>query len=160
MITFTFLNKKEKELWLPRLFDLLYANMQVICPSENTFDQEKAQWLGDVSPALEKDPRQIILCLNGEKLVGYVQYYTRQNLLMIEEIQVEKSYQRSTVFYGVCKYLARWLPEEITVIEAYAEKRNYHSRSIMGKLGMTKIDEDGPFVHFQGNLQNIKERFK
>ena len=85
MITFTYLDKTQKERWLPVLFDLFYDNMRHIAPSELPYEQEKKQWLTEVSPALEKAPRQIILCFADDALAGYVQYYTNGNLLMIEE---------------------------------------------------------------------------
>ena len=160
MITYTYLNKKEKEIWLPRLFDLLYENMQEIAPGELSYEQEKAQWLSNVSPALEKEPRRIILCLDCGILVGYVQYYTNKNLLMVEEIQIGKTYQRTTLFYGLCKQLATALPEGIEIIEAYAEKRNFHSQRIMQRLGMTQIDEEGPFVHLRGSAEGLHCYFK
>lgn len=160
MITFTFLNKNEKEFWLPRLFDLFYENMQGIAPSVLPYEKEKQQWLRNVSPALEKDPRQIILGLHNGALAGYVQYYTNQNLLMIEEIQLQKTYQCTTLFYGLCKQLARVLPKGLEIVEAYAEKRNLHSQKIMQKLGMTQIDEEGPFVHFRGSAESLRRYFK
>ena len=87
MITFTFLEKSQKEYWLAQLFDLFYDNMRSIAPSTLPYEQEKQQWLCQVSPALEKAPRQIILCFASGLLAGYIQYYTNGNLLMIEEIQ-------------------------------------------------------------------------
>ena len=41
MILFSWLNKQEKALWLPKLFDLLYDNMSVIAPSGLTYEQVK-----------------------------------------------------------------------------------------------------------------------
>lgn len=153
MIHLTFLHKEEKDLWLPQLFDLLYENMREITPSGLPYEQEKQQWLSRVSPALEKAPRQIILCLADDVLAGYVQYYTSKNLLMIEEIQIAKTYQQSTLFYSMCKYLAKVFPEGVEVVEAYAEKRNSHSWKLMEKLEMKQIAEEGPFVHFRGSAE-------
>ena len=62
MIAISRLNKKEKDQWLPRLFDLLYENMHRIAPSGLNRDQEREQWLSQVSPALDKEPRQVLLC--------------------------------------------------------------------------------------------------
>ncbi len=160
MIHFAVLNKNEKDLWLPQLFDLFYENMQEIAPSDLPCEQEKQQWLSQVSPALEKEPRQIILCFADGKLAGYIQYYTNKKLLMIEEIQIKKSYQRTTLFYGLCKHFATVLPKGIEIIEAYAEKRNLHSQKLMQKLGMVQIGEDGPFVHLQGSVQKLHRYFK
>lgn len=157
MLTFTFLNKQEKETWLPRLFDLLYENMRAIAPSGLSYDAEKAQFLANVSPALEKAPRQIILCFSDGDLAGYAQYYTRDDVLMVEEVQLRKAYQRSFAFYRLCKHLLFILPPEIRYVEAYAEKRNAYSQNIMAKLGMEVLEEDGPFLHLRGELRSAKD---
>ena len=160
MIRFTVLNKKEKDVWLPRLFDLFYRNMREITPGELSYEQEKQQWLSNVSPALDKEPRQIFLCFDGDVPAGYVQYYTNQKLLMVEEIQMEKSYQRTTLFYGICANLSNMLPEDIETVEAYAHKDNLYSRKLMTKLGMTQLDEEGPFVHLRGSAKLLRRYFK
>lgn len=160
MITFTLLDKQQKEQWLPKMFDLFYENMHTIAPSSLTYEQEKAQWMANVSPALEKDPRKVILCLDGGAFIGYVQYYTNGGLLMVEEMQMVRASQRSTLFYSLCKYFAKVLPEGIVTVEAYAHKSNLHSQTIMGKLGMTQIDEEGPFVHLRGPAEKMYRLFK
>lgn len=160
MLQFTYLNKQEKEYWLPRLFELLYDNMQTIAPSDLSYDAEKAEWLANVSPALEKAPRQILLCFAQEELVGFVQFYTRQELLMVEEVQLRKDYHRSFLFYHICKHLMEILPTGITVVEAYAEKRNLHSQQIMKKLGMEILEAEGPFVHLRGQAATIRKFFR
>ena len=109
MIRFAFLDKNEKEQWLPQLFDLLYDNMQAIAPTPLTKEEEYAEWYSNVSPALEKAPRQIILCLDNSRLAGYLQYYTRGELLMVEELQLQKEYRCTLLFRGLCRYLAAHL---------------------------------------------------
>lgn len=159
MLRFEFLDKQKKEVWLPRLFDLLYDNMRSVAPGGLAYEDEKRQWLEAVSPALEKAPRQIILCFAEEELAGFLQFYTRENLLMVEEVQIAKAYHRSFVFYRFCRFLLQTLPPEITVVEAYAEKRNLHSQRIMGKLGMETVGEEGPFVHLRGDAAKVKRFF-
>ena len=160
MITFTVLDKCKKERWLPVLFDIFYDNMRHIVPSQLPYEQEKRQWLSEVSPALEKAPRQIILCFADGVFAGYVQYYTNKNLLMIEEIQIKQAYQRTTLFYCIGKYLARILPPELETVEAFAVKQNLHSRRLMQRLGMSQIDEDSNFVHLRGSVQKVRQFFK
>lgn len=159
MIMFTALNKNQKEHWLPILFDLFYENTQKIAPSDLPYKQEKEQWLGQVIPALEKDPRKIILCLLNNELAGYVQYYTNKNLLMIEEIQIAKDFQRTTLFFSLCKHLAQTLPPDLEIIEAFALKQNLYSRKLMNRLGMEQIEENDGFVHMRGSIQNMKRFF-
>lgn len=157
MFRFTYLNKQEKEYWLPQLFDLLYDNMKTIAPSGKSYEAEKAEWLGNVSAGLEKAPRQVLLCFAGGELAGFVQFYTRAELLMVEEVQLRKTYHRSFLFYRICKFLRNSLPTEITVVEAYAEKRNLYSQKLMQKLGMEVIAEEGPFVHLRGQLEPMRK---
>lgn len=160
MFRFTYLNKQEKEYWLPQLFDLLYDNMKTIAPSGKSYEAEKAEWLGNVSAALEKAPRQVLLCFADGELAGFVQFYIRAELLMVEEVQLRKTYHRSFLFYRICKFLRNSLPTEITVVEAYAEKRNLYSQKLMQKLGMEVIAEEGPFVHLRGQAEPMKKYFR
>ena len=160
MIRFCYLNKQEKEQWLPLLFDILYDNMSVIAPSGKSYDDDKAEWMEEVSHALDKQPRQIIMVFVDEVLAGYVQYYTKDDLLMIEEVQLKERYQRTRMLYLLCKHLSDALPENIRLIEAYAHKTNLNSRSVMKNLGMEELGEQktpfGELVHLSGSVQYIK----
>lgn len=154
MITFSRLDKTEKHIWLPQLFDLLYDNMRAIAPSGLPYEREKADWLAKVSPALDKEPREIILCFVNNSLAGYLQYYTSGELLVIEEVQLKKEYQRTLAFYRLCRHLIEEIPPDIAYIEAYADKRNLNSKRLMQKLGMEAVGEDGSFyVHFRGSAK-------
>ena len=159
MITFPFLEKEHKDEWLPQLFDLFYANMHTVAPTHLPYAEEKAQWLNNVSPALEKPPRKIVLCFVGGALAGYVQYYVRNDLLMVEELQLKKAYHGTGVLLRLLQYLDSVIPESVKTIEAYAHKRNLRSQTLMHKLGMREIPEpDGsPFVHFQGETQRLRK---
>ncbi len=159
---FIFLNKQEKDAWLPKLFDLLYENMQTIAPSEGSYAQEKARWLAEVAPALDKAPRQIIMCFVGGELAGYIQYYIREQMLMVEEIQLKKQYHSTVLFYQLCKHLLTIVPDDLQTIEAYADKRNLHSIRLMEKLGMQPCDAeaDCPFVHMRGFAETLYLLFK
>lgn len=161
MITWMLLDKSQKEKWLPGLFDLLYENMHSIAPSGIAYQQEKESWMAEVSPALDKSPRQILLCLRENDLIGYLQYYTRGNLLVVEEMQMKKAFQRTTLFWSFCRQLLRILPENITTVEAYADKRNTHSQMLMRKLNMQSVAPGNvPFLHFRGAADEIIKRFQ
>lgn len=160
MITFSYLDKSEKNIWLPRLFDLLYENMRAIAPTELPYEQEKAAFLANVSPALDRPQRQILLCFAEGELAGYIQYYVRGELLMVEEVQLRREYQRTTFFLQMCRYLIRDLPEDLRQIEAYADPRNRHSLALMEKLGMVPVPEENPaFVHLRGPADAVRKRF-
>ncbi len=159
MPRFEILDKQEKALWLPSLFDVLYENMKMIAPSEETYEQQRAGWLAEVSGALEKAPRQIILCFSNGELAGFVQYYTRENLLMVEEVQLKAAYQRTMMFGCLCRFMVSVLPPQIAFVEAYAESSNLHSRRMMERLGMEYIHDETPprFLHLRGDAKRIKE---
>ena len=157
MITCSHMDKAQKETWLPALFDLYYDNMHPIAPSDLSYGEERYQWMSEVSPALDKAPRQVILCLKESNLLGYILYYTRGSLLMIEEFQLAPAYQKTLLFHRMCRYLYRNLPHGITHIEAYAHVRNTHSRHIMEKLGFQlKDDPSCPgLVHLQADAMQV-----
>ena len=159
MIAFTYLNKKEKEKILPKLFDLLYDNMRGIAPANLTYEQEKKQWLGTVSPAIDKSARQIMMCFADEELIGYIQYYINGKLLMVEELQLKQKYHCTLTFYRFCKYFIDTLPADIEYVEAFADKRNINSQKLMHKLGMEFIDNNSDFIHLRGNAIGIISRF-
>ena len=155
------LNKAQKEAWLPRLFDLLYDNMRKIAPSGLSYADEKALWLSQVSPALEKAPRRIILCFSGEELAGFLQYYTRGELLVVEEVQLKKQFQGTFLFFRLCKFLASVLPEGLETVAAYADRRNGRSIRLMEKLGMAPDpqEQQDTFLRMQGPIQRISAPF-
>lgn len=159
---FVHLDKKEKELWLPQLFALLHENMQSIAPSGLTYEEEQAQWLTAVSPALEKAPRQILLCFAGGRLAGFMQYYIRQHLLMVEELQIKKEFQRTFLFCRLCKHLLSVLPGDLQTVEAFADKRNTNSIRLMKRLGMEPCPQepDSPFIHMRGQAGSMYCFFK
>lgn len=162
MITFSYLDKSDKRNLLPILFDILYNNMKVIAPSDLGYEEEFAQWVSRVSPALERSARQVIVCHNGKNIVGFLQYYINRELLMIEEVQLERSYQRTMTFYRLCKYLKEMIPGNVQQIEAFAHRQNINSISLMNHLGMASIDDDGnsPFLHLRGCANAVKSKIR
>ena len=159
MITFTYLNKNEKEIFLPKLFDLLYDNMSEIAPANSTYEHQKKQWLGNVSPALDKSARQIIMCYADDELIGYIQYYINDKLIMVEELQLKKKYHCTLTFYRFCKHLICTLSTNIEYVEAFADKRNINSQKLMQRLGMKIIDSNSEFVHLRGNADEMIKKF-
>lgn len=162
MTVLTYLDKAEKDLWLPRMFDLLCDNMRCIAPSGLGYEAERVQFLAEVSPALDKAPRQVILCLDGDELVGFLQFYTRDTLLMVEEVQLRKDHQRTLLFFRLCRFLTEALPDGITAVEAFADKRNLNSQRIMYKLGMQVLTDGIPYpnlLHLRGEAASVKKHF-
>lgn len=159
MTVYCLLDKSSKERVLPQLFDLLHENMRCIAPSGLPYSQERQQWLCAVGPALEKAPRQILLCIQDGQLLGFLQYYTRDTLLMVEELQIKQDYRCSTVLFGFCRHLRKLLPEAIQTIEAYADMRNGASAAMMERLGMACCGLEGGFLHMRGSRQTMGKIF-
>lgn len=155
---FNFLDKQKVSNTLPVLFDILYENMEIIAPFDKSYENAKLEWLGQVTPSMKKDRRQIVLMYDGDALAGYAQYYTNDTILMIEEIQLKPKYQRTMLLYEFCKFMKATLPSDITYIEAYADKRNTNSQKLMEALGMKIINDDGKYYRFRGLLKALKIR--
>lgn len=154
---FKFLDKLKVDDFLPVIFDILYENMEKIAPFGKSYEDAKTEWLGQVTPAMKKDRRQIVLMYDDDALAGYTQYYTNDTTLMIEEIQLKPKYQRTMLLYEFCKFMKATLPSDITYIEAYADKRNINSQKLMEALGMEFIDSEGDYYHFRGLLKAFKK---
>ena len=161
MIEFIELNKSEKSSFSPLLFDIFYNNTIELAPSEKSYELQRDEWLSEVSPALDKEPRKVMLCYCEDELAGFLMYYTRGELLMIEELQLKKKFQRTRAFYMLCKHFISVLPREITTVEAYALKNNFNSQGIMQYLGMEFVPHESefPLVHLRGSAEKIKARF-
>ena len=54
------------------------------------------------------------------------------------------------------------LPKDIATVEAYADKRNVKSQSILKYLGLTAMGEskNGNMFHFKGLYSNLLDRYK
>ena len=149
---------KERELPLMgMLFDLMHENMAEAVPSGLAREWEKAKWLAEVVPALKKEPRQIVLLYCKGMLAGFCMYYINGGKLMVEEVQIRRAYQRTSVAAELFRFLKGILPPDTACIEAFADKRNLDSRRFMEKHGMVVIGEtpDGTCVHYRGDARYI-----
>ena len=159
-LSFKYLDKSAADKVLPVLFDILFSNMNDITPSGMSRDEEFNVWFSEVSNAIQKAPRQIILMLNGGKIIGYFQYYIRDTLLMMEEIQIQKEYHGSGVFGEFYRWLVRTLPRDLQVVEAFADKRNTKSRAILAHLELKEVNADANgLLHFKGDYNILRERY-
>ena len=159
--SFNFLDKDQKERWLPRLFEILYHNMKDIAPSGVSYEEEWEDWVSAVGSALDKAPRQIVLIHADDILAGYFQYYVNGGMFMVEEIQIVPEYQGTTLFCALFRFLGNVLPDGIETIGAYAHKSNVRSQRIMVKLGMERTGENqGDFCYFRGDFHPVAARFQ
>lgn len=157
MFKFSYLDKCKKTEYLPLLFDILYSNMKDIAPSEFS----KNEFLHEVGSALEKEPRKIVLCYCGNELAGFLMYYTRENMIMVEELQLTKKYQRTRLLYQLCKFMIKILPRNIEYIESFVDKRNTASLSLQVWLGMAIVEEvNNNLIHLRGNAKTFKNKIR
>ena len=158
---FIFADKAEPQALLPHLFELLYANMSLIAPSDKTYEEEYAEWFSNVCPALQKPQRQIVLMYCNGQICGYFQYYVNLGRFMMEEIQIEKEHQGKGLFTAFYSWLVRQLPSDIKNVEAYAHKANDKSQGILQHLGLERIgeDEESNTYHYRGAYQNLLNRY-
>ena len=159
---FAFLDKERLDEWLPPLFDILYTNMSIIAPTGNSYENDKNLWIPAVTQGLEKEQRQIIIMHDGENLAGYFQYYINAGVFMVEGIQLMPAYQSTTLLLALFRYLSKMLPEDAQYIAAYAHKKNFHSQSIIKRLGMELVGENknGNSYFYRGDYRKVLSRFK
>ena len=158
---FSFLDKTRTSDVLPLLFDILYENMSKIVPSEQSYEDERDEWLTAVIPAIQKAPRQILLMYDDEMLAGYLQYYVNNGVFMVEEIQLKPSYQRTLLLHYLCRFLVDVIPSDTEYIEAFVHEKNVSSQKLQRSLGMEHIDtKKNGTLHFRGNCQKLFGQFR
>ena len=162
-ISFRYLQKPPTPDVLDEIFDILATNMRVIAPTGMTYEEDRAQWLSCVPPALEKEARQILLIYDQNELIGFFQYYVTADraVFMMEEIQFKPAYHGSGLFGDLYRYLIPRLPEDIQAVEAYADKRNRKSLAVLAHLGLTVIGENknGISYRLRGSYAELKSRY-
>ena len=162
-VVFRYLPKPPSSALLDEIFGILATNMRVIAPTGLTYEEDRAQWMACVPPALTKDARQMVLIYAGDELVGFFQYYVTadHSVFMMEEIQFKEAYRESGLFGELYRFLIPKLPADIVSVEAYADKRNTKSLGVLGHLGLTVIGENknGVSWHLRGDFAVLKEKY-
>ncbi len=156
-----FLRKADAESVLPELFEILHANMSRIAPTGNSCEEDFSMWMSCIKPALEKEPRQILLLLGSDRIAGYFQYYVNNGVFMMEEIQFRESYKGTGIFAELYRYLVKTIPEDTLFVEAYANKKNEKSIAVLKHLGLEIIGENknGTSFHFRGCYEKLVRRY-
>jgi hypothetical protein len=132
------------------LFELLYANMEPICPGEFVFEE----WKAAVGGGMKSPKRQIVLMKaeTGE-LAGFFQYYVNDTTFMMEEIQIKPEYQRK---HGLFRKLYRWLipqfEKQPPYVEAYNHPLNHKSHGILRHMGLELLETENGFRHYRGEF--------
>ena len=163
MFEFKFADKLQIEQLLPDIFRILHSNMSIIAPTNNSYEDDFEIWSSHIIPALQKEQRQIILMYVDNKLVGYFQYYINgdTNSLMMEEIQIKKAFQGTGLFSEFYNWLIKSLPKNIMYVEAYVNKKNLKSQSILKHFGLVEIGENknGNSFYFKGAYVNLLNKY-
>jgi len=163
MFEFKFADKLQIEVLLPDLFCILHSNMSLIAPTNNTYDADYEIWKSHIIPAMQKEQRQIVLMYVNDTLAGYFQYYINVdiNSLMMEEIQIIKEYQGTGVFSAFYKWFVEQIPKDIEFVEAYTNKKNYKSQSVLEHLGLIRLGENknGNSLYFKGKYIELLNKY-
>ena len=163
MFEFKFADKLQIEQLLPDIFRILHSNMSIIAPTNNSYEDDFEIWSSHIIPAMQMEQRQIVLMYVDNKLVGYFQYYINgdTNSLMMEEIQIEKAFQGTGLFSEFYNWLIKSLPKNIMYVEAYANKKNLKSQSILKHLELVEIGENknGNSFYFKGAYVNLLNKY-
>ena len=156
-----FLRKTDAVSVLPELYEILYSNMSRIAPTGNSREEDFSQWMSCILPALEKEPRKILLLRDNDSLAGYFQYYVNDGVFMMEEIQFREQYKGTGLFAELYCYLVETIPEDTCFVEAYANKKNEKSIAVLSHLGLEIIGENksGTSYHFRGCYENLVRRY-
>ena len=163
MFEFKLADKTQIEQQLPELFRILHSNMSLIAPTNNSYEDDFEIWSSHIIPAIQKWQRQIVLMCVESELVGYFQYYINRDTdsLMMEEIQIKKEFQGAGLFSKFYNWLIKNLPKDIMYVEAYANKKNYKSQSILKHLGLVELGENrnGNSFYYKGKYVDLLNRY-
>lgn len=127
---------------------------------ENAEDRET--WLSYIAPALMRDGRKIVLMEAGKDLAGYFQYSLQAGTFIMEELQIKPEYQGTGLFNRLFLWLLGQLPDGIQWVEAFANKKNNKSRSILRHLGLSARGENqsGSSFHYKCAFERFKAHFE
>ena len=160
MVDFHFLRQYEFEQYADGLFSILYDNMSQIAPTGNSREEDFLFWFEANKEGLENANRHIIVSVQKEthEIVGYFQYTVQNNVFLMEEIQIRKTYQgKYNIFERIYGLALANISEDVDVVEAYANKKNTKSIAILGKLGLSIVGENknGTSYHFRGTYADL-----
>ena len=163
MFEFKFADKLQIEQLLPDLFRILHSNMSLIAPTNNSYEDDFEIWSSCLIPAMKKEQRQIVLMYVDDTLAGFFRYYINVdiNSLMMEEIQIAKGFQGTGLFSALYKWLVEQLPKDVESVEAYANKKNLKSQSILKHLGLVESGENknGNSFYYKGAYVDLLNKY-
>lgn len=142
------------------LFSVLHDNMSQIAPTGNSREVDFIFWYQTMQEELQGGKRNIIIIFpkDSHEIVGYFQYSIQENVFLMEEIQIRKSYQgKCNIFRDLYAFVFKDIGAECDCVEAYANKKNTKSIAILRKLGLSAVGENksGTSYHFRGTYADL-----
>ena len=158
----SFLRKKDIGKDLRKLFELLSSNMDSIDPTGDPPEEDYRIWKGFILSEIEKPEREILLLKQNDDIVGYFQYSLRDTAFIMEEIQFHPSIRGSGAFGELYRFLAAIIPDNVTRVEAYANKKNLRSQAILEHLGLriTGENQSGKSWHYVGDCREMLNKYR
>ena len=146
---------------LPVCFEILYANMSVIAPTGDSYEEDRRLWCDNVYPLMEKAERQLALLYCEEELAGYFQYSVQGHTLLMEEIQFKAVYHGTGMFRRFYAWLTEQLPKDLCYVAAYAHKNNQKSNDILKYLGLDCCGENksGNSFYYKGPYRALLNKY-
>lgn len=151
MIIFRYLQKEEFNKQAEALFNILHDNMNLIAPTGKTKEADYLFWCEIMREEISNDSRHIILALeeDTQTIIGFFQYVTIEDVLVMEQIQIMPAYQgEKGVFRGFYDFLLSKFKDVPIYVEANADRRNQKSICILNKLGLSVIGENKTGISF------------
>ena len=160
-IVFEHVNKSALSELMPRLFEILQGNMNEIAPTGRSYEADYLEWYGNVYPAMQKAPRQMVAMRDRHGLFGFFQYCVNDGRFVMEEIQLQRKMQGKGVFEAFFRWLLPQLSDDVQWVEAYAHRENLKSQGVLRHLGLERIDSDETcaYLHFKGDFDTFYKCF-
>ena len=160
---FLFLDEEKLDVFLPKLFEILHSNMSLIAPTGNSYNEDFEIWKSNIIPTMQKGDHKVVLMYVSGSLAGYFNYFINldTNTLMMADIQIKKQFQGTGLFSRMYKWLIKKLPRNLLYVEAYANKNNYKSQSVLKHLGLVESGENknGISYYYKGEFSNLLSRY-
>ncbi len=138
-----------------KLFSILHSNMSKIIPNENSREEEYIEWYTAVGGGMKKPNRRIVLIYAGDEIAGFFQYYTNADTFMMEEIQLLPEYRKLGIFRSLYDFLLPCIPDDISIVKAFAHKANTDSDGILKHMGLSPAGEDNGFTAYSGKYEDL-----
>jgi hypothetical protein len=156
MVKFKVIDKSGFLLVATSLFDILHANMDLIVPTGNNYEEDCEEWIENVHSNLSNGARKIILILYKEALIGFYMYSLYDGVLNMEEIQIAEDYQNKYgIFRELFGFVISSLPHDIKTVVSCAQKKNKKSHEIQKHIGLNQISKDHKYLYFQGTYTDL-----